>query len=130
MWRDLDGMPRGKSASKSTSETDGATDQSNQRSTVEMKDIDALDIIGEEGKCEASVEAELPNNITNMSADVNTECNEDDSSSLPRKPKRVFTIAGSKKKDAKPKSAGKTRNNKRAKATSTAGRNAGKRKQY
>jgi hypothetical protein len=96
-------MPRGKAGLKSPTKAD-AKENLQQSSTVEMKDIEStasVDIRGEEGTCELSTQSELPNNISDMSVDANTTSNEGDGSSLPRKPKRLLTFAGSKKKDAK-----------------------------
>ena len=110
-------MPRGHASPKSATGADGKN-TSPQSSFVEMKDLEAtasVDISGQEGTCELPKEAELPNNISDMSVDANTTSNEGNDSSLPRKPKRLFTFTGSKKKDAKRSQSGdKGPNNKAA----------------
>ena len=108
-------MPRGHASSKSATAADKKT--SRQSSSVEMKDLEptaSVDTSGQDGTCDLPKEGELSNNISDMSVDANTTSNEGNDSSLPRKPKRLFTFAGSKKKDAKPSASDKGHDNKPA----------------
>ena len=113
-------MPKGNANLKSVTEGD-AKPNSQQISRVEMKDIEEaanVDIDKQKDTCGLSKEAEFPNNISDMSANANTSSNEENDQSLPRKPKRLFTFTGIKKKDAKANRSGdkgsQTDNNKRA----------------